>query len=55
MITNVMNSWYVYPDSRVYGAYYMGPIWDRQDPDGPHVVPMNFAIWVGHDEAIQGD
>ena len=22
----------------------MGPIWGRQDPDGPHVDPMNFAI-----------
>ena len=24
----------------------MGPIWDRQDPGGPHVGPVNFAIWV---------
>ena len=23
----------------------MGPIWDRQDPGGPYVRPMNFAIW----------
>ena len=23
----------------------MGPIWGRQDPDGPHVDPMNFVIW----------
>ena len=23
----------------------MGPIWDRQDPGGPHVGPMNFAMW----------
>ena len=23
----------------------MGPIWCRQDPGGPHVGPMNFAIW----------
>ena len=23
-----------------------GPIWDRQGPGGPHVGPMNFAIWV---------
>ena len=22
-----------------------GPIWGRQDPGGPHVGPMNFAIW----------
>ena len=28
----------VYPDSKVHGAN-MGPIW------GPHVGPMNFAIW----------
>ena len=24
----------------------MGPIWGRQDPGGPHVGPMNFALWV---------
>ena len=35
-----------YPDSKVHGAN-MGPIWGRQDPGGPHVGPMNFAIWVG--------
>ena len=23
----------------------MGPIWGRQDPGGPHVGPMNLAIW----------
>ena len=23
----------------------MGPIWGRQDPGGPHVGRMNFAIW----------
>ena len=27
----------------------MGPVWGRQDPDGPHVGPMNFAIWVHHE------
>ena len=32
------------PDSRIHGAN-MGPIWGRQDPGGPHVGPMNFAIW----------
>ena len=32
------------PDSKFHGAH-MGPIWGRQDPDGPHVGPMNFAIW----------
>ena len=34
-----------YPDSKIHGAN-MGPIWGRQDPGGPHVGPMNFAIWV---------
>ena len=33
------------PDSKVHEAN-VGPIWGRQDPGGPHVVPMNFAIWV---------
>ena len=33
------------PDSKVHGAH-MGPIWGRQDPGGPHVGPMNFAIWA---------
>ena len=33
------------PDSKLHGAN-MGPIWGRQDPGGPHVGPMNFAIWV---------
>ena len=33
------------PNSKVHGAN-MGPIWGRQDPGGPHVGPMNFAIWV---------
>ena len=35
----------IYPDSKVHGAN-MGPIWGRQDPGGPHVGPINFAIWV---------
>ena len=34
-----------YPDSKDHGAN-MGPIWGRQDPGGPHVDTMNFAIWV---------
>ena len=33
------------PDSKVHGAN-MGPIWGRQDPGGPQVGPMNFAILV---------
>ena len=36
---------YGYPDSKVHGAN-MGFIWGRQDPGGPLVGPMNFAIWV---------
>ena len=32
------------PDSKVRGAN-MGPIWGRQDPGGPHVGAINFAIW----------
>ena len=32
------------PDSKVHGAN-MGPIWGRQDPGGPHVGPINIAIW----------
>ena len=31
------------PDSKVHGAG-MGSIWGRQDPGGPHVGPMDFAI-----------
>ena len=31
-------------DIKVHGAN-MGPIWGRNDPGGPHVDPMNFAIW----------
>ena len=23
----------------------MGPIWGQQDPGGPHIGPMNLAIW----------
>ena len=34
-----------FPDSKVHGAN-MGPIRGRQDPGGPHVGPMNFAIWI---------
>ena len=36
-----------YLNSKVHGAN-MGLIWGRQVPGGPHVGPMNFAIWVGH-------
>ena len=32
------------PDSKVHGAN-MGPIWVLSAPGGPHVGPMNYAIW----------
>ena len=35
-----------FPVSKVHGAN-MGPTWGRQDPGGPHVGPMNLAIWAG--------
>ena len=34
----------VIPDSKVHVAN-MGPTWVLSAPDGPHVGPMNFAIW----------
>ena len=34
-----------FPDSKVHGAC-VGPTWDRQDPGGPHVGPVNLAITV---------
>ena len=34
-----------YADSKVHGTN-MGTNWVRQDTGGPHVGPMNFAIWV---------
>ena len=35
----------IFPDSKFAGAN-MGPTKDRQDPGGPHIGSMNFAIWV---------
>ena len=32
------------PDSKVHGTN-MGPTWVLPAPDGPHVGPMNLAIW----------
>ena len=34
------------PDSKVYGAN-MGPTWVLSAPFGPHVGPMDIAIWGG--------
>ena len=39
------------PDNKVHGAN-IGPIWGRQDPGGPHVGPMNLAIWDIHTSAV---
>ena len=39
------------PESQIHGAN-MGPIWGRQDPGGPHVGPMDFAIWVPHGQQL---
>ena len=36
---------YVYHESKIHGAN-LGHIWGRRVPCGPHVCPMNFAIWV---------
>ena len=40
---------YTSQDSKVHEAY-MGPTWGRQDPGGPHVGPVNLAIWVALDD-----
>ena len=60
VLSHYMNQWWTWPlsepvmshhkqqtaipDSKVHGAN-IGPIWGRQDPGGPHVGPMNLAIW----------
>ena len=36
----------VFPGSKAPEAN-MGPVWGRQNPGGPYVGCMNFAIWVG--------
>ena len=41
---NVSYKTHTIPDSKVHGAN-MGPIWGRQDPDGPHFGPVDLAIW----------
>ena len=33
-------------------ARFMGPIWGRHCPGGPHVCPMNFAIWFKINRSI---
>ena len=41
-----------YPDSKVRGAN-MGPTWVLSAPDGPHVGPMNLAIWVAYYDRLK--
>ena len=56
-LTHMGNTWVFFVSSKyglsstfttvipeVHGAN-MGPIWGQQDPGGPHVGPMNLAIW----------
>ena len=46
IIYNWQNRYHhTFPDSKVYVAN-IGPTWGGQDPGGPHVGPMNLAIWV---------
>ena len=42
-----------YTDSKVHGAN-MGPTWVLSAPGGPHIGPMNLAVWVPFFIAIAG-
>ena len=42
------------PDSKVHGDY-MGPTWVLSSLGGPHVGPMNLAIWVAIHYGVQHD
>ena len=44
LTSDVKSRWQTIPDSKVHGAN-MGPTWVLLAPDGPHVGPMNLAIW----------
>ena len=37
----------IHPDSKIHGAN-LRPTWVLSAPDGPHVGPMNLAVWVKH-------
>ena len=43
-----------FPDSKIHWAN-MGPIWGQQNPGGPYVGPMNFAIWVHCNASLQNN
>ena len=47
-------NWQNTPHSKVHGAN-MGPIWGGHDQGGPHVGPMNFAIWDVTLKILQGN
>ena len=40
-----------YHEGKVNGAN-MGPIWGRQDSGGPHIGPMNIAIWIHKEHQV---
>ena len=40
-----INTSHIYHDGKVHGVN-MGPIWGQQEPGGPYVGPLNFAIWL---------
>ena len=44
----LLNDTIILPDSKIHGAI-MRPTWVRQDPGGPHVGPIYFAIWASND------
>ena len=37
----------IHPDSKIHGAN-LRPTWVLSAPDGPHVGPINLAVWVKH-------
>ena len=42
-ISIILDQFYGQPDSKAHGAN-MGSIWGPQEPGGPHVGPITFAI-----------
>ena len=45
LILRIIHTVHAFTDSKVDGAN-MGPTWGQKDPGGPHVGPINLAIWV---------
>ena len=52
-VANSPNFEHYIPDSKIHGDN-VGPTWGRQDPGGPHVGHMNFAIWDAHTNTDTG-